>query len=180
MVGKKETVMEKIFWADLEMTGLDLETSVIIEFACIVTDLDFKELGIYDAVVYQPQAELDKMDEWNTRTHGESGLTAQVPFGKPLNRVETEIIDFLNKYFSGDPIILAGNSISQDRIFIDKYMKDLSQKLHYRIIDVSSFKQIFKYKFDIDCNEKKGNHRALDDIRESIAELKHYLTFVSK
>ena len=176
---KKEVVMEKIFWADIEMTGLDLETSVIIEFACIVTDLDFNELGIYDSVVCQPQAELNKMDEWNTRTHKESGLTAKVPFGKPINVVEAEIIDFLNNHYSDDPIILAGNSISQDKIFIDKYMKDLSQKLHYRIIDVSSYKQIFKYKFGIDCTEKKGNHRALDDIRESIDELKHYLTFVN-
>lgn len=177
---KKESVMEKILWADLEMTGLNIETSVIIEIACIVTDLDFNELGIYDAVVYQPQGKLNKMDEWNTMTHGESGLTSKVPFGKPLKIVETEIINFLNKYYSEDPIVLAGNSIYHDKRFIDKYMKDLSKKLHYRIIDVSSYKQIFKYKFGINCTEKKERHRALDDIRESIAELEYYTTFVKK
>lgn len=175
---KRKTMMGKIFWADLEMTGLNLETSVIIEFACIVTDLEFRELGSYHAVVYQPQAELDKMDEWNTKTHRESGLTVQVPRGKPLNIVETELIDFLKKHFSDDQLVLAGNSIYQDRKFIDKYMKGLSHKLHYRMIDVSSFKQIFKYKFGIENKQKEENHRALEDIRESIDELKYYMTFV--
>ncbi|PIE91119.1 MAG: oligoribonuclease [Acidobacteria bacterium] len=170
--------MERIFWVDLEMTGLDPDENVIIEFASIITDLDFKILDRYETVVFQPQEELDKMDEWNTKTHGDSGLTAKVKFGKSLKEVEETVLKKLERYFPDEAPVLAGNSIHQDRKFIDKYMPDLSKKLHYRMLDVSSFKIIFKHKFNQGF-AKKETHRALDDIEESILELRHYLDFVS-
>ncbi|MDJ0839766.1 MAG: oligoribonuclease [Acidobacteriota bacterium] len=170
--------MKKIFWADLEMTGLDVQESVIIEFAVLITDLQFNTLAEYHAVVYQPQEELDKMDEWNRTTHGGSGLLARIPDGKPLDQVETELLAFIDQYFDeGEAPVLSGNSIQQDRKFIDKYMPKLADRLHYRMIDVSSFKQIFRHCFNIDL-EKNAPHRAVDDIHESIRELKYYLGYV--
>ncbi len=169
--------MKKIFWADLEMTGLDPEDSVIIEFAGIVTDLDLNPLAHFEAVVFQPEAELLKMNEWNLNTHTESGLLSLVPTGIPIAQVEQEVLSFLRCHFPDERPVLAGNSIHQDRKFIDRYMKELGDFLHYRMIDVSSFKQIFKSKFAI-TYDKNTPHRAVEDITASIAELKHYLSFI--
>lgn len=161
----------------MEMTGLDVEKEVIIEVAAIVTDLEFKELDTYHAVVKQPQAFIDRMDDWNTEHHGQSGLTALIPSGRELSLVEHELLALISKHFGNstkDRPIIAGNSIGQDRLFINKYMKSLSNSLHYRMLDVSSFKIVFSEMFKIKY-EKENTHRALDDIRESIAELKFYL-----
>lgn len=169
--------MENIFWVDMEMTGLDPNQAVIIEFAAIVTDLQFNRLAEYAQVVFQPPEALEGLDEWNMRTHTASGLLARVPLGKPLMTVEQETIALIDAHFSGGPAVLAGNSIHQDRKFIDAYMPALSKKLSYRLLDVSSFKQIFSHRYDISF-PKENNHRALDDIQASINELKHYLQFV--
>lgn len=169
--------MEHIYWVDLEMTGLDPKENVIIEYAHIITDLQLNSLDQYHAVVYQDQAELDKMDEWNQKTHGESGLTAKVPFGKPLEQVEIEVIERLKRFFPEDRPVMAGNSIHQDRKFIDVYTKRLASLLHYRMIDVSSFKQVYKHCFQITF-EKATPHRALDDIQASIDELNFYMSYV--
>lgn len=161
----------------MEMTGLDVEKEVIIEVAAIVTDLDFKELDTYHAVVKQPQKYIDGMDAWNTEHHGASGLTAAIPTGKEQDVVENELLALISKHFGNNnkerPII-AGNSISQDRLFIAKHMHSLNAALHYRMLDVSSWKIIFAEKYNLKY-EKQNTHRALDDIRESIAELKYYL-----
>lgn len=170
--------MQNIFWVDMEMTGLDPKENVIIEFAHIITDLKLNPLDQYHAVIYQPQSELDKMDEWNMRTHGESGLTAKIPQGKPLAEVESEVIDRLKHFFPEEKPILAGNSIHQDRKFIDTYTKRLASLLHYRMIDVSSFKQIYKHCFQL-TYQKETPHRALDDIQASIDELKFYMSYVN-
>ncbi len=170
--------MKNIFWVDLEMTGLDPYESVILEFAGIVTDLELNQLHRYQAVVQQPQSELAKMNEWNTKTHSESGLLELVPNGKALETVEQEIIDFIHTHFGEDKPILAGNSIHQDRKFIDRYMKRLANNLHYRMIDVSSFKQVFRYLYNIEFS-KANTHRAFEDISASIEELKHYLSFIN-
>lgn len=170
--------MKYLFWADLEMTGLDPESCVIIEFAGIITDLELKTLDTYHAVVHQPQHFLDAMDEWNTRMHGASGLTKQVPNGRPLNQVEEEVLAFLAPYFNEtERPILAGNSIHQDRRFIDKYMPKLGAFLNYRMVDVSSFKLLFKYMRGVSV-KKRNAHRALDDIQASIEELASYLQFI--
>lgn len=167
--------MSNLFWIDLEMTGLNVDTEVIIEAAAIVTDSKFNELVTYETVVKQPQIYLDRMDEWNTKHHTESGLVAKIANGKEPNDVQSDLIQMVEKYFPNkkDKPILSGNSIAQDRLFINKYLPDFANTLHYRMLDVTSWKIIFNsrdIKFD-----KKNKHRALDDIRESIAELKFYL-----
>lgn len=170
--------MNKLLWIDMEMTGLDINREVPIEIAAIVTDLDFKELETYHAIIKQPQEYLDRMDDWNTRHHGESGLTAQVPNGTPPEKVEKEMLMLIARHFNEPPVI-AGNSISQDRLFITKYFPQLNQKLHYRMLDVTAWKIMMNAKFAIK-HDKVNAHRAIDDIRESIAEMAFYLSFVQK
>lgn len=169
------------FWIDLEMTGLDDTKDVILEVAALVTDHDFNALDSLDRVVHQPQSALDGMDDWCKKTHGASGLTEKVKTGAPLADVEKELIALADKYFpkKDDRIVLCGNSIGNDRRFIDRYMPAFAKKLHYRLIDVSSFKEIFRTKYGVKF-EKKNAHRALDDILESINELKAYLSYVKK
>lgn len=169
--------MDKILWADLEMTGLDPVESVIVEFAGIITDLSLEPLDEYHAVVFQPPQALAKMNDWVRKTHTESGLVAKIPFGKPIDVVEAEILEWLKPHFGDERPILAGNSIHQDRKFIDRYMVDLGEYLHYRMIDVSSFKQVFRFMYGITV-EKDTPHRAQDDILASIKELKEYLAYV--
>lgn len=172
--------VENLFWLDMEMTGLDVAKEVIIEVACIVTDMNFRELESFETVVKQPQSYLDNMDGWNTEHHGKSGLTAKVPFGMDPEMVETKLIDIINRHFPLSKTdlkkrpIIAGNSIMQDRLFIDKYFKNLSSRLHYRMVDVSSWKVVMNNKFNVEY-KKQNSHRALDDIRESIGELRFYL-----
>ncbi len=171
--------MQKLLWVDLEMTGLNVETEVIIEVAAIVTDLDFNELACFETAVKQPQSYLDNMDAWNTEHHGASGLTAKVPHGMSPEKVEDELIKLIQIHFPDpkDRPVLAGNSIGQDRVFINKHMPRLAALLHYRMLDVSSWKIIFNNKYNFK-HDKQGKHRALDDIRESISELKAYLKFI--
>jgi oligoribonuclease len=175
--------VENLYWLDMEMTGLDVNKEVIIEVACIVTDMNFRELDSFETVVKQPKSYLDNMDAWNTEHHGKSGLTAKVPEGMDPEFVEAKLIDLINKHFpesQRDPKkrpILAGNSITQDRLFIDKYFKKLSARLHYRMVDVSSFKVIMNNKYNVEYR-KQNSHRALDDIRESIGELRFYLDYI--
>jgi oligoribonuclease len=166
---------KKFFWLDMEMTGLDEKIHKIIEVAAVVTDIDFKTLEEYEAIVFQPPEALALMDEWCVKTHGESGLTAKIPNGKKLVDVENELIALIDRHFSKDEkIVLCGNSIGNDKRFIEHEMKDFSKRLHYRLIDVSSFKEIFRTKYGIQFN-KQNKHRAVDDIYESIEELKYYL-----
>ncbi len=169
--------MEKLLWIDLEMTGLEVEREVIIECAAIVTDMDFNPLDTYHAVLKQDQKYIDAMDDWNTKHHTDSGLVAQIPNGKAPALAEKDLMDLCKKHFIKDRVVLAGNSIGQDRLFINKYWKDLAKLLHYRMLDVTSWKILMKSKFNV-AYEKKGTHRALDDIQESINELKHYMSFV--
>lgn len=168
----------KLLWLDMEMTGLDVEKERVIEVACIVTDKNWKELGTYEAIVKQPESFLDGMDEWNTKQHGKSGLTEAVKNGKEPEIVEKELMDFVNQHWrTRERPILAGNSIHQDRKFIDKYFVNLEKRLHYRLLDVSAFKVVYESWHNIKYKKKEG-HRAMGDIRESIAELRYYLSFV--
>jgi oligoribonuclease len=169
--------MEKLLWIDMEMTGLDVQREVIIEVAAIATSLDLIESASYHAVVKQPASFLEKMDAWNKKHHGDSGLTALIPNGKEPSVVEDELMKFVAEHFQQPPVI-AGNSISQDRAFINKYFPRLNSKLHYRMLDVTSWKIIMTARYGVKY-EKKNAHRAVDDIRESIAELAHYLNYVS-
>ena len=166
---------QRLFWIDLEMTGLDVEKEVIIECAAIITDYDFKPLDTYEVVVKQPQKYLEAMDDWNKKHHTESGLAAKVPSGVDPDDVENHLIRMIKKHFPNtERPILAGNSIAQDRLFIDKYWPGLAAMLHYRMMDVSSWKVIFNNKYNLKY-QKNNSHRALDDIQESIRELQFYL-----
>lgn len=160
------------------MTGLDEANDHILEVAVMITDIELNPVAEYDQVVFQAKEVLDGMNDWCKEHHGKSGLTAAVASGKPLVEVEKDLLELIKKYFKHDErIVLVGNSVGNDRRFIDRYMPDFSRKLHYRVVDVSSFKEVFRDRYGIKF-EKKNAHRALGDITESINELKHYLSFV--
>jgi oligoribonuclease len=172
--------IDHLLWLDMEMTGLDVNKEVVIEVACIITDMNFKELETFETVIKQPQMYLDRMDAWNTEHHGKSGLTAKVTTGMEPESAEFRLCAIIDKYFPNWKTdkkarpILAGNSIMQDRLFIEKYFLKISERLHYRMVDVSSWKVIMNNKFQR-VYKKQNSHRALDDIRESIGELRYYM-----
>jgi oligoribonuclease len=169
---------KRFFWVDLEMTGLDDTSDSILEVAVVVTDVNFTPLEEYHSVVFQTQEVLDQMNDWCKKTHGESGLTASVPHGKRLELVESELLELVRRHFDlKDKIVLAGNSVGNDKRFIDRQMPRLAKLLHYRLIDVSSFKEVFREKYKLSF-EKKNAHRAVGDIYESIRELSFYLSHV--
>ena len=167
----------KLLWLDMEMTGLDVTKEVPIEVAAIVTTPKLEPIDEYHAIIKQPQSYLDAMDDWNKRQHGHTGLIAQIPNGKDPALVDQELAKFIKTHFGSERAVLAGNSIGQDRLFIREYMALTEATLHYRMVDVTSWKVIFNSMYDRKFS-KKDQHRALDDIRESIAELKFYLSFV--
>lgn len=170
--------MSKFLWMDLEMTGLDESVDTILEVAALVTDEKFNILEEVTQVVFQTDEVLQKMNDWCKKHHGESGLTAEVPKGEPLPRVEQTLIQLCKMHFGkSERIVIAGNSIGNDRRFIDKYLPEFAKLLHYRMIDVSSFKEVFRECYGIKF-EKKNAHRAIGDIHESLKELEHYLSFV--
>lgn len=168
--------MKKLLWLDMEMTGLDVQKERVLEVAAIVTDLKFTPLAQYEQVVQQPPELLAAMDDWNKKHHGESGLLEKVPQGKAEADVEKDLIHFVKENFD-ERAVLAGNSIGQDRLFIDKYFPEFAQLLHYRMLDVTSWKVIFENLYQKKF-PKKDRHRALEDIQESIDELKFYLSFI--
>ena len=153
------------------MTGLNVEHERIIEVGAIVTDVDLKPLGEFHNVVFQPQSLLDSMDEWNQKHHKASGLLDKIPTGGKEAEVEQELALWSKEHFD-EPIILAGNTIGQDRLFLEKYFKEFSKLLHYRQLDVTSLKLLFS-PLGIEF-KKKNTHRAIDDIKESIEELKFF------
>jgi oligoribonuclease len=170
--------MKRLFWLDLEMTGLNDSVDRILEVAAVITDIDFKTLEELHRVVYQPPEVVQNMNDWCKKTHGESGLTAEIPKGTPLEKVEQEVLELIDRNFSHqDRIILAGNSIGNDRRFVDRYMPKMAERLHYRMVDVSSFKEVFREKYGLSF-QKRNAHRAVGDIYESIRELAFYLSFV--
>ena len=163
---------------DLEMTGLDVTKCRILEAAAIVTDLQLNELETYQTIVYQPPEVLAGMDGWCRDHHGKSGLTKAVATGVPEREVEDTLLEIVGRHFQkDDKAVLCGNSISTDRDFIRAYWPRLAARLHYRLLDVSSFKVLFKERYGVKV-EKAGSHRALGDIRESIKELEHYISFI--
>lgn len=167
-----------LIWIDLEMTGLLPNDDVIIEIATIVTDSELNILAegpVY--AIHQEESILAGMDEWNTRQHGQSGLTDRVRQSEITTaQAEADTIEFLKQWVPAGKSPMAGNSICQDRRFLANYMPDLEDYFHYRNLDVSTIKELAKrWKPEVAEGVKKsGAHLALDDIRDSIAELKHY------
>ena len=167
-----------LVWIDMEMTGLDPETCVVMEIATIVTDAQLNILAEGPVIaVHQSDDVLDNMDEWCTRVHGESGLTARCRESKiNIEEASAQTIAFLEQWVDAGKSPLCGNTIGQDRRFMVKYMPELEAYFHYRNIDVSTIKELTRrWKPEIlDGFEKKGVHLALDDIRESIEEMRYY------
>jgi oligoribonuclease len=172
--------MFKLLWIDMEMTGLDVEKEVVIEVAALVTTTALEPVDQYHAIVKQPQAYIDQMDDWNKKHHRESGLTELIPTGKDPKIVEDDLLSFMSRHFdSKEKIILAGNSIGQDRLFINKYFKRLAERLHYRMLDVTAFKVLFNNFYQISYAKKESRHRAVGDVLESINELKKYIGYIN-
>lgn len=167
-----------LVWIDLEMTGLDPDQDHILEIATLITDKDLDLLAEGPTlIVHQPDSVLDAMNEWCVVHHGESGLTQKVRDSQvSLAQAEQETLAFVQQWVNEGQSPLCGNSIWQDRRFLIKHMPRLDAYFHYRNIDVSTLKELaFRWRPELKLGfEKKGAHRALDDIKESIEELKYY------
>ena len=167
-----------LVWIDLEMTGLSPQNDRIIEIATIVTNIHLSIVAEGpELVVHQSDERLDGMDAWNKKTHGESGLIDQVR-ASDIDEEEAErrTLAFLRRYATKQRSPLCGNAICQDRRFLDRYMPQVSSYLHYRHVDVSTIKELARrWRPDLTSNQTKNSrHRAMDDIRDSIKELRVY------
>ena len=167
-----------LIWIDLEMTGLDPETDVIIEIATVITTADLDVVAEGPSIaVHQPDEVLAAMDEWNTKHHGQSGLTQRVK-DSDISNAEAcrQTLNFLKEHLEPGVSPMCGNTIGQDRRFLVKYMPELEAYFHYRNLDVSTIKELARRwnPSVLDGFSKKGDHLALNDVYESIAELRHY------
>jgi len=170
---------ERLIWLDLEMTGLDPERERIIEIAGLVTDGQLNVVAEGpELVVHQPEALLAAMDDWNREHHGASGLTERVRASEVSEaQAEARMLAFLEEHCEKGVAPLAGNSVHQDRRFLRRYMPRIDDFLHYRIVDVSTLKELVRRWYpevDAGAPPKKESHRAMDDIRESLEELRYY------
>ncbi|XP_053989481.1 probable oligoribonuclease [Hylaeus volcanicus] len=168
-----------IAWIDTELTGLDIERDTILEVACIITDEELKVISEeFNVAINQSDAILTSMNEWCIHHHNMTGLISDCQSSKlTLKEAEQMLLDFLKKYISKGTCPLAGNTIYMDRIFLMKHMPSVNDYLHYRIIDVSSLKELVRRWNPVIYNstpKKECVHRALPDIKESIQELKYY------
>ncbi len=170
--------INRLIWIDLEMTGLEPERDVIIEIATIVTDADLRVIAEGPVLaIHQPDSILDNMDEWNTRQHGQSGLVQRVRDSKiSVADAEAQTISFLQSHLQKGDSPMCGNSICQDRRFMANYMPELEAFFHYRNLDVSTLKELARrWKPSVlEGMKKKSSHLALDDIKDSIEELRYY------
>ena len=172
--------IENLVWIDCEMTGLDVEKDSLVEIAVLITDSDLKvldETGI--SVVIKPRKDsFDQMGDYVTQMHQESGLFDLLDSGLDIEQAEDQILAYVKSFApEARTAPLAGNSIGTDRMFLNRYMPKLDAHLHYRNIDVSSIKELTRRwypKVYFQLPKKSGGHRALADIRESIAELRYY------
>jgi oligoribonuclease len=166
-----------LIWIDMEMTGLEVETCTVLEIATIVTNASLEVLAEGpDLVIHQPDELLVAMDEWNTTTHGRTGLTEAVRRSTiSIAEAEARTLEFLSAHCSPGKSPLCGNSIGQDRRFIDRYMPELGRFLHYRSVDVTTIKELARRWYPaLTPPPKADGHRALEDIRASIEELRFY------
>ncbi len=167
-----------LVWIDMEMSGLVPDRDRILEVAMVVTDADLNTLAeapVY--VLHQPDEVLDAMDSWNKSTHGRSGLIDKVRASNLTEaEVEARLVEFLKPIVGERVAPLAGNTVHQDRRFMVRYMPLLDQYLHYRIVDVSTLKELAKRwnPAAVQGFTKEGKHEALADVYESIEELRHY------
>ncbi len=175
---------ENLIWIDLEMTGLDTQNDHIIEIATVVTDKHLNELAAGPMLaIHQPESVMQEMDAWNTRQHAESGLWERVRHSTLSARdAELETLEFLREWVPSRTSPMCGNSICQDRRFMAREMPELERFFHYRQIDVSTIKELARRWNPalLSGFNKSAKHLALDDIRDSIAELKHYRRYMGE
>lgn len=170
---------DRLVWIDCEMTGLSLEDDALIEVAALVTDYELNVLGDgVDVVVKPPAAALEQMNDFVTQMHTSSGLLEELDHGLTLREAEEAVLTYVRQ-FVPEPrkAPLAGNTVGTDRTFLARDMVELEAHLHYRVVDVSSIKELSRQWFPrayFNAPAKHGNHRALADITESIAELRYY------
>ncbi|KAJ8955782.1 hypothetical protein NQ314_006849 [Rhamnusium bicolor] len=171
--------VNRIVWLDMEMTGLNIDQDKIMEVACLITDSDLNIIAEGpDIIIHQPENVLNDMNHWCINQHNKTGLTqACLKSNTTVQDAEVALLDFLKKHISESYSPIAGNSVYVDRMFLKKHMPRLDNFLHYRIIDVSTIKELCRrwnpelYKL---VPKKEYNHRALQDIKESVDELKFY------
>lgn len=172
-------VTDRIVWIDCEMTGLDLHRDALVEVAALVTDFELTVLGDgVDLVVRPPQEALEAMGDFVRQMHTTSGLLEQLAAGTTLEDAQRQVLDYVRQWVP-EPgrAPLAGNSVGTDRAFLARDMPELESYLHYRVIDVSSVKELARRWFPrayFAAPAKTGGHRALGDIRDSVAELRYY------
>jgi oligoribonuclease len=172
-------VNDRLVWIDCEMTGLDLRADALIEVAALVTDFELNVLGDgIDVIVKPPQEALDQMDEFVRTMHTSSGLLEELDSGLTMDEAEERVLGYIREHCAdGSRPPLAGNTVATDRSFLARDMPDLESFLHYRIVDVSSIKELSRRWYPrtyFNAPAKSGNHRALADIQESIEELRYY------
>jgi oligoribonuclease len=174
-----QDVNDRLVWIDCEMTGLDLGADALIEVAALVTDFELNVIGDgIDVIVEPPQEALDQMDDFVRSMHTSSGLLEELPDGVPLADAEQQVLGYITQHCpTGSRPPLAGNTVATDRSFLARDMAQLESFLHYRIVDVSSIKELARRWYPrayFGAPPKSGNHRALADIQESIEELRYY------
>ena len=173
----------RIVWVDLEMSGLDIDKEHILEMSCLITDADLNVVAEGpEIIIHQSDEILNNMGEWCKETHGKTGLTEAVKKSNiDLTTAENIMLEFIKQHVPKGACPLAGNSIHADRMFLNKYMKNFLDYLHYRIIDVSTIKELSTRWYPRNpFFAKKNVHRSLDDIKESIEELKYYRSTLFK
>jgi oligoribonuclease len=172
-------VTDRLVWIDCEMTGLDIRADALVEVAALVTDFDLNVLGDgVDVVIKPPPEALDQMIEFVHNMHVSSGLIEELDSGTTIEDAQAQVLAYVKEHcVIGSRPPLAGNTVATDRAFLARDMPELEQFLHYRIVDVSSIKELSRRWFPrayYNSPAKSGNHRALADIRESIEELRYY------
>ena len=170
---------DRLVWIDCEMTGLDLGADALIEVAALVTDFELNVLGEgIDVIIKPSQESLDQMVEFVRSMHEKSGLLEELDSGTTLEDAEQQVLAYIHEHCAeGSRPPLAGNTVATDRAFLARDMQDLEAFLHYRIVDVSSIKELSRRWYPrayFAAPTKRGNHRALADIQESIEELRYY------
>lgn len=179
----KKVIPKRLLWIDLEMTGLDPQKDVILEVAAEITDFDFNTIATYESRVRQVKSVVEARMQaniwWKDYPENRDDFLKHVATAPTSKQVEDDLIALVEEHFGGEPVIIAGNSIHNDRKFIERWWPGFDLRLHYRMLDVSSFKIWMQGRHHMEYG-KKDVHRAFDDIQASIAELQFYLEHLKK
>jgi len=169
---------EHLVWIDCEMTGLDPHKDALVEVACLVTDPELNILGEGVSVVIKPSPEaLEQMSDFVREMHATSGLLPELEHGVDMATAQRLVLDYVRAHVPAGKAPLAGNTVGMDKVFLERDMPELMAHLHYRVVDVSSIKELVRRWYPrvfFNAPEKHGGHRALGDIKDSIRELRYY------